>query len=474
MSLKKATLYNCISKFGTMFIQFSLSLVLARLVLPSEYGVISIATILLSFFSVFFDAGLGISIIQHIELEKEQLNEIFSFTIVLGLCVALVMCVLSIPIVALYNNRIYYVLCPLFSISAFLNCINVVPNAILVRDKRFDLIAFRTILSSLIPGTVAVALAYLGAGVYSIVAQYIVSAFFLFVWNYSKCPLGIRKFRLATVSTILGKYSLFQLLYNVLIFFCRNADNLVIGACFGDEQLGFYDKAYTLSLYPNSIFTNLITSSLHPYVRGYKNDWKALCNKLISLLKVLSWAGILISTICFWASKEIILILFGFNWENSIPLFKVLATCIWAQMLFCVAGSVFLGIEKTNKTFLCGIINFTLLIIAVFIGILRRNTLVIAIGISFVYNCMFFITYFILVKKTMHLSFVGFIKHFVFDFAAMFVFFLVSLRIPIDMENNLTSICIKSSICLFYFAIWMLLSGQLFKVKDTIKDAFDM
>ena len=126
-------------------------------------------------------------------------------------------------------------------------------------------------------------------------------------------PLRFSKFALLRLASLLGKYSLFQFMFNILNYFTRNLDNLIIGARFNKAALGYYDKAYTLSLYPNSIFTAVITGVIHPYIRDYKNDYNSLYNRMISIIKLLSICGSFVMMVCFCCSKEIILIFFDFS-----------------------------------------------------------------------------------------------------------------------------------------------------------------
>lgn len=472
MSLKKATFYNLISKFGTMGIQLGLTMVLSRLVSTSEHGVISLVIIILTFLALFADLGLGVSVIQHPEMDKDDINKLFSFSFVIGLALMAIMCLLAFPVSVIYKNKIYLILCPIASITALFSSINIVPNAVLVRDKRFDLIAIRSLLSAIVPGSIAVYFAYKGFGVYSLLIQSVSSAFLLFLWNYIKSPMKLCKFRFKSVFALLGRYSLFQFLFNILNYFTRNTDNLIIGAHFNETELGYYNKAYTLNLYPNTILTSVVSGALHPYVREYKNDFAPLYLKLIKLLKVLSWAGLYIGIICFWCSKEIVLILFGNNWAIAGEYFKWLSLCIWAQVLSSVAGSVFLGIEKTNRVFLCGVINLILLICAILVGIFFESVLVISIGVSIVYNIVFFITYYILIKKSMGYSFIGFIKSFIVDYITYLTISFLSFLLPPVSDSIWISLLLKTGLCTVLYLFFMLCSGQLFKVKTTIKEAF--
>lgn len=469
MGIKKAILLNGLSKYANMIIQMILSMVLARLVLPAEYGIISIITVILNLLTLIADMGLGVTIIQRPEMKKEKINELFTFTFLLGFAISLIVCLLSVPLSLLYDNEIYYQLCPIAAITAFFNTINIVPHSILVRDKRFDTIAFRTVICTIIPGGIAIFLAMQGAGVFSLVVQSVCTAILNFVWNYLKNPLKCKFFSIKNIYTLLGRYSLYQFLFNLLNYGTRNLDNLIIGATFGEASLGYYNKAYSLNLYPNTIFTSVITGVLHPYIRDNKNDFRLLEKRLIEMMKILSLVGVFISIACYSCSKEIIIIMFGQNWVPAIQCFQGLSICILAQMLSSVSGSVFLGVERTDQTFKCGIINLALILIAIFVGICSKDLYFLSYAIGFTYNIIFFITYVILIKCTLNRELKDFFNHFWPDFLAVYVFCIVFNFIDLDFNNIFVSLIVKVTIVTVYYLLFLACSRQFNDIKNIVK-----
>ena len=204
ISIKRATLYNAIAKYGQMFIQLGLTMVLSRLILPESFGVVAITTVLIGFLNLFADMGLGISVIQHPEMAKGDVERLFTFSLVIGLILGLITVLSAYPLASFYDEQLYYILCPLLSIVSFFQAANVVPNAILMRDKKFKVIAIRTVLCSLVSGVIAAILAWYGFGVYALVAQSIISQVFLFAWNYFYAPVSLSRYRIKQVVQLLG------------------------------------------------------------------------------------------------------------------------------------------------------------------------------------------------------------------------------------------------------------------------------
>ncbi|MBD9094965.1 MAG: lipopolysaccharide biosynthesis protein [Bacteroides oleiciplenus] len=460
ISIKKAVLYNAVSKYGTMIVQLVLTMVLSRLIVPEAYGIIAIIIVLIGFLGLFSDLGLGINIIQHSEMSNDDVNSLFTFSAISGIALGFFMLLLSYPVSLFYNDSIYLRICPTISIVPFLNALNVVPNAILTRDKRFDLIAFRSILCSFFSGAVAIFLAFIGWGVYALISQVIIGALFQFMWNYFQCPLKLKKIKFKRVMSLLGSYSLYQIIFNFLNYFTRNLDNLIIGKKFGTADLAYYNKSYYLYVYPNNIFASVLTGVLHPFIRDYRSDIQKVYFEYVRIEKMLSIIGTFTMMTFFFCSDEIIIILFGDNWKPAGLCLKCLSICMWTQMMSAVSGSIFLGIERTDQIFKCGIINLVLIVLSILCGIYTESIYVLALCIGISYNIIFLITNYILVNKTMKKSLLLFLSNFLFDALFVFGFIIITLFIPVISNDIWTSLLIKLVIILVTYSAYILISGQ--------------
>ena len=469
IGIKQATLYNAMAKYGTMIVQLGLQMILSRLILPEAFGVVAIITVILGFLNLFADLGIGINIIQHPEMPREDIDRLFTFSGVIGSILALCTMGLAYPLARFYEDDIYVGLCLMVSLVSFFHTLNVIPDAILRRDKRFKVVAIRSIICSFVSGLIAVFLAQLGWGVYALVSQSIISALFLFVWNYSLTPLKFRIFNFMKIVRLLGRYSLFQILFNFMNYFTRNLDNLLIGKYFGSASLGYYNKSYHLYLYPNTIFASVLTGVLHPYIRDYKNNYPKMYEKYLHIEKVLSIIGIFTMIVTFTCATEIIVLMFGDNWEPAGIYLKCLSLCMWPQMMSSVSGSMFLGLERTDQTFKCGIINLILVITSILVGVFLNSLFLLALCVGIAYNLIFLITNHILLKKTMGMSIWPYLKYLAGDGIFAFSFSAVTLLLPSFSESIIISLAIKLSFCVIAYVLYILISGQKEFLLSTVK-----
>lgn len=141
---------------------------------------------------------------------------------------------------------------------------NIVPNALLYKQKRFRFIAMRNLCVQGSVGTIAVIAALSGAGIYALLINPIVSSIVLFIVNLREHPLRVRwTAGLQPLRTIFA-FSAYQFSFNVINYFTRNLDKLLIGKYMGMSPLGFYEKSYRLMMLPLQNITNIISPVMHP------------------------------------------------------------------------------------------------------------------------------------------------------------------------------------------------------------------
>ena len=138
-----------------------------------------------------------------------------------------------------------------------------------MKEKKFALVAIRTIVVYMGSNIITIILALNGWKYYSLVAQSIISSIATFMWNYKSSKLKFKlRFEIDSVRKIIG-YSSFNFAYDLLNYFGRNLDNILTGRFMGAVALGYYNKAYQLMLYPVQYLTNVITPVLHPILSDY-------------------------------------------------------------------------------------------------------------------------------------------------------------------------------------------------------------
>lgn len=466
MSIKKAAILMGIAKYTNVITTILFSAILARLLTPSDYGIMAVTTVFTSFFALLTDMGIGTGVIQNKTLTNEETSHIFTITFYLGIVLGVVFCFFGYPMSVFYRNNVYISICCILSVSLIFNALNMVPNAILMKAQQFSKVTVRNIIVPIITNIIAVMLAFIGFKYYALVIQSVIAAIVTFLWNYQTVlkvqPLKLTKKINFTGFNKIRNYSGYQFSFSIINYFSRNLDNLLTSKLLGEALLGYYDKAYKLMLYPLNMMTSVISPVLHPILSQYQNDTMYIYNRYIKVLKVLSICGVFIVPFCFVSSHEIIYMMFGENWMPAVPCFRVLSLSVWCQLLTSSTGAIFQSTNNTKLMLKSVIINTIITVILILIGLSTGKIENMALGVSFAYIVNYFITFYMLMKYVFNLSFFSFNRILMYDFLYMILALVAVCLITkfIVVSNIFLSIIIKGTFVSLFYIVYLLISKK--------------
>lgn len=463
--LKKGVLYNSIGKYSNLLISFILQILLARLLSPDEFGIVAIINVFLVFFQLLSDFGIGPGIIQNKRLTDDDIVNIYSFTVYFSIFLSLIFALLGYPVSYFYNNSEFIKLFPCMSIVLLFGSLYIVPYNVALKAKKFRIVNMIQVFGSLANGIVSVTSAYFGLSYYSLILGHIARAFsqWLLYQFFQKISFQ-KKFKLISLKKIYY-FSRNQLFYDITNYFSRNLDSLLIGRYMPAQELGYYNKAYQLSLYPNTIFTSIITSTIQPIFSYFESQTETLYKGYIFLIRNLANFGIPLSIFLFFSSSDIILFLFGDQWVNSISVFQILSLSVWIQMLLSSTGGFFQSADRTDLLLLSGILSTIVNVIGIVIGVYLGSIDYVAIALLITFSINFFQVNYLMFKVLFNKSLIEFFmvlrKPFVIGVLTSISFFIMpSMDIPIFF-----SLLFKGFIFLICIVVGMVLTGQL---KDLI------
>lgn len=468
ISIKNATFLSAVAKYSTVVVNLLVTAILSRILSPEDYGILAITTIFTNFFAILSEMGIGPAVVQNRNLTENEIDDIFSFTVFAGIILAVAFQLLSVPISLFFNNNVYYRVCAILSVQVFFNTINMVPSALLYRRNEFRLIALRTVTVLILTSVVSVGLALSGWKYYAVLIQSVLSAVLVFAWNYKGVHLHFRFNYNRSSITKIREYSSYQFLFSVVNYFSRNIDNILVGKMLGDVQLAYYDKSYKLMMYPISNLTFVINPVLHPILSAHQDDNNYIYQKYISVLKVLSFLGAYITPVLFFSAREVICIMYGDQWGDSVSCFRILSISIWFQMMASSAGGIYQSLNKTKLMFESSLVHVPTTVLLIIYGILRFGAIdKVAACVTISYIIKFFVEFYCLVKLGFGLRMQEFLGNFSYDvFAMINVFIIGTLTFSTatfkNLENNsmLLSLAAKWFVCFAVFAAQMAITGH--------------
>lgn len=413
--LTTGVFYTAIAKYAGILVSLAVMGVLARVptISQADFGVMAIAAVIITFFGIFSDLGIAPAVIQYRDLEKKDLSHIFSFTVWSGAILSGLFFACSWLVAGYYEEPALLHICQWLSINLFFASANIVPNALLYKAKRFRFIAFRTLAVQTVCGTAAIVAALNGMGIYALLVAPIGSSILLFAVNFRQNPQQLRlTWGVESIRKIFS-FSMYQFFFNLINYFSRNLDKLLIGKYMNMALLGYYEKSYRLMMLPLQNITHVISPVMHPVFADLQNNLKRLSDSYLKVVRILAFIGFPLSVLLFFGAREIVLIVFGDRWGPSVPVFQILSLSVGIQIVLSTSGSIFQAANSTRTMFISGVLSTVLNVAGIVLGIFVFQSLeAVAWCICISFTANFVQCYYLMYYKALRLSWVPFWKQF--------------------------------------------------------------
>jgi PST family polysaccharide transporter len=342
--------------------------VLARLLSPSDYGLLTMVIAIIGVGEIFRDFGLSTAAVQARTLSKAQRSNLFWINSFIGLGLTLVVLALSYPIALFFDEPRLQPIAAVLSVNFLLNGIATQFKADLNRQMKFSRLALIEILAplaGLIGGLIA---ALSGLGYWSLVIQQtVLPVVMLLLFIAATRWLPGRMQRGVPMRHFL-KFGVGLLGVQLLNYASRNADSIVIGARLGPAQLGIYDRAFQLLVLPLNQINAPATKVALPVLSKLQDDSVRYAKFILRGQSVLVHLITLIFALAIAQANPLILILLGEKWQGSTVVFQVLAVGGVMQALSYACYWVFLshGLIASNLRF--ALITRPVVVLAVVVG----------------------------------------------------------------------------------------------------------
>lgn len=405
-------LWSAIGQYGRIISVLIINMILSRILTPEEFGQVAMITVFITFFQLMTEAGFGPAIIQQKDFNKKDFSNLFNISVVFSIFFAVAFGIFGYAIAYFYSNDEYISFSWLLSLVILFSGMQIVPNAMLLKNKNFKTINIISLFVTIISGLAGVLFAKLGMGVYTLIYNSILSAFltFILVTKISDIHL-VKGFDTSSLRKI-WFFSKNQFGFNFINYFSRNSDSLLIGKFMSAESLGNYNKSYQLLMYPVTIFGGVVTPILQPVLSDYQDNVVVVKNVYYKLVKVLAMITIPFSIFLVFSAKEIIFVMFGNQWEGAILPFSILASTVWIQVIGSTAGAIFQSRNKTKDLFITGVFSAIVIVTSIIVGVVLGSTEAVAICVSLAFLCNFVQTYWFLTHRVLNSDLVQFGKIF--------------------------------------------------------------
>ncbi len=324
-NLRTAVFWSAIERFGIQGVQFFLTLVLARLLSPKEYGLIGMLMVFCGVGQVFADSGLSAALVQRPTNSADDEATVFYLNICAGAALSLLLCAVSPLVAAFYEQPILKPLLCVMSLQVFLSSFGIVQFALMSREMNFRSQAIIGTLSVILSGCVGIIMALTGYGVWSLAGQLVAAGLFrtLLVWIMGDWRLAGR-FKIASLRSM-WSFSSRLLASGLLNTVFENLYSIVIGRVYRPADLGFVTRAQGFAQFPTGFVTSIFARTTFPAFAQMQNDpqlLKSSVRKVFRMLAALHFpamAGLAV------VADPLVRLLLTEKWAPCVPYLQILA-----------------------------------------------------------------------------------------------------------------------------------------------------
>lgn len=311
---KNAILWTAIERFSVQGIQFILGLIIARILTPDDYGLIAMLSIFTAIAQSFVDSGFGSALIQKQNRTNIDYSTVFYFNFLVSILCYLILYFSSHAISVFYNEPDLELITKVVGINLIINSLSLVQRTKLIIELKYSAIAKITLIATVIGGGIGLLMAYWGFGVWTLIFQTlilnIVTVVLLSI--YSKwIPMfvfSISSFK--SLFTFGSKLLLGGLMHTVY----TNLYSLVIGKKFEANELGLFNRSYSLAIIIPSNITSIMERTFYPIGCEIQNDNEKLKLYFIKNIRLASFVLFPIMLLLGALAKPIIIILLSEKW----------------------------------------------------------------------------------------------------------------------------------------------------------------
>lgn len=306
-------------------LSFLVLIVLARILTPSDFGLMAMLVLFVAVGNLLVDSGFGQAIIQRQKSSLADESTIFYFTLTMGALIAIIMCLAAPHIARFYSHPVLENMTYWMALNLFLNAFGTIHTTLLTKELNFKTISLAGVVATVVSGGVAIIMAMHGWGVWSLVGQILASTIVLvsMLWLlHSWRPMWVFSFESLRSYFRFGGFVLWT---GILSTIHTNLYALIVGKLHSVQDVGFFSQARRLQLLPVNIMTTVVARVAFPVFSGISDDKARLARGIRKALISVMFINVPLMLGILVLAEDLVMVLFGMKWLPSVPVLQVLA-----------------------------------------------------------------------------------------------------------------------------------------------------
>lgn len=373
--------WSALENIGSMALTFGIQVLLARLIDPTEFGLLALLTIFIVLSQTIIDSGFTQALIQKKSIDHRDTSTVFYFNLLISIAIYAVIFVTAPLIAGFYEEPRLELLVRVLGLNLIIHAFGKMQNSLLIRNLQFRKLFKVRIPAVLMGGIVGVIMAIQGFEVWALVGSQMVNAVFssLCFWYFSDREFWPRReFSLDSLRSM-GKFGIGILGSSLFYQGTQNVYGLVIGKAFSFDQLAFYNRARSFHQMPANGLSRVLDRVLFPVFSTIQHDNMRIRSALRRGIPIIAFLVFPIMAFLMCAADSIVVVLLTEKWLPSAPLMR------WFPiigMIFPVATVILSVIRAQGRSgllFLMDIVKNSLAILTLFLT-LNHGVLAVVIG----------------------------------------------------------------------------------------------
>lgn len=371
-------------KFIAYAIQTAVTIILARLIEPSQYGLVSIVTVMIAFADIFASAGFGSSLVQKKDADSVDFNTAFTCGLIMSCILYSILFVTAPAIEKFYKMQDLGMVIRVMAIRIPIASLNTIQRAKIQKNMEFKKFFFSTLIGTLASAFVGVGMAVAGCGIWALVGQYLTNAVIDTIvllitgkW-FPKIQISLKR-----AKEIMG-FGWKVLIQNFIYTLTENIQSLVIGKKFSAEELAYYDHG---SKIPQAVLSNIystIGSVMFPALSDMENEYEKKKRVVRQSIQVCTFLVAPIAVGMIAMSNTIILLLYTEKWLPCVPFLQIYCLRYLPRPLTTISHQSALAAGRSDIVLKIEIIVNICLLTTLFIAsFIMHSVLMIAWGTVF-------------------------------------------------------------------------------------------
>ncbi len=411
-SLKQKTvsgvMWTGIAKMSMQLVLLVVMFVLARLISEEDFGIVAMASVITVAIGMVNDRGLGTAIIQKKQVSESLLSTMFWGSVLFGTLLFLIGYVTAYPLSLFYKEPVVVPIVRTMSLGFFIGGLGIVQKALLTKEMMFKKLAIIETAAVLTSGILAIIMAFLNTGVWSLVVLTLGRDLFtvILVWLFYKWRPSLH-FVWQEFKGVLG-FSSNVLANDVALYLVTNTDVTIIGRFLGKAMLGYYSLALNLVKLPVTRISGIVARVVFPAFSELQDDLPRFKNSFLRSVTFISLVTFpLLAGLAVFA-KEFIIVALGEKWLPMVWPLIILVPMAMLKSVGSIKGSVLMACGRPDIELKWNLVYFPPLVAVVWFG--TKYGLV---GAAAAFTLFYILTFFIIqhiTNKQINIKMIEFLK----------------------------------------------------------------